>query len=182
MSTRSVLNDDGAGAVVLTGLQTMILLVCISVMFGPVGRAQAVSVECSAAQTHRNEVLSELRKLRIEILEYRIESRTENVAVLEQALTQVRSERLRFENEERVRVQQMAEAETYLATQAQTLSPEQRMHFEGLRAGLMAEHPERLRAEHATLEKREAEAEEGLRAAHRQLEQLKANRNELIAR
>jgi hypothetical protein len=51
-----------------------------------------------------------------------------------------------------------------------------------MKAGMMGGHPEKMRAEHAALAKREAEADDRLRLAHHQLQELKAKRNELVGR
>jgi hypothetical protein len=146
------------------------------------GHAQTIAGGCPSGQPPANEVVAELRKLRIEILEYRIESRAEDLARLERALQQVRSARLRLEEEEHARAQQIAEAETFLVTQGQTLTPEQKTHFEAMKAGMIGTQPEKMRAEQAAVMKQKAEADDRLRMAHQQLQWLKAMRNELVSR
>lgn len=181
MSIQSTFGHISAAAV-FSGVRATLLSAAVLLVSAPMGRAQTGAGGCPSGQTAANEVVIELRKLRIEILEYRIESRTEDFARLEQALQKVRSDRLRLEEEERARAQQIAEAETYLAREGQTLTPEQRTHFEAMKAGLMGTHPDKVRAENAAVMKREAEADDRLRVAYQQLQQLRAMRNELVSR
>ena len=130
----------------------------------------------------QSEALAELRKLRVEILEYRIESRVEALAGLEQDLQRIRGERQRLQEDERARIEQLAEVEGFLSTQGHTLTPEQRTHFEAMKAGIVGEQPEKLRTEQAAIMKREAEAADRLRAVQQQVQSLEAKRNELTAR
>lgn len=171
-----------SAAAVLCGVRTGLLATAVLLLSAPMGRAQKPAGACPSGQGTSNEVLAEVLKLRIEIAEYRIESRAEELVRLEQALQQARSERIRVEEEERARAQQLAEAETFLATNGQSLTPDQRTHFEALKTGLMGTQSDKMRAEQAAVIKREAEADDRLRIAHQQLQQLKAMKNELVSR
>jgi hypothetical protein len=125
-------------------------------------------------------LLAELRRLRVDLLEYRIELQTARTAALQLTLEQVRARQSRLSDEERAAVQQLNTQEPQFS--AQTLTPGERSQLESMRAALSAEQEEGTRAERSDLAIRESAADTDLRAAQQRLHDLQGALRELTAR
>ena len=124
-------------------------------------------------------LLAEVRKLRVELLEMRIEAQAAKIPALEQGLAQIETRRARLAEEERSAPQQLANLDSRF--RGQTLPPEQRAEFEGVKAAFLAAQAEHSNTERSTLQMREAEISASLKLEEQRLQALKALLNELTA-
>lgn len=128
---------------------------------------------------YQNGSQTEIRKLRIEFLEFRIEIQAAKVSVLERGMEQIQTERLKFSEEERNRPQPFAAIESNIQSQAMT--SEQQAEFDAIRGKLAAEQASRVEKERASFQARENELSAGLRLEGQRLDALKAKLNDLTA-
>lgn len=104
---------------------------------------------------HQKALLAEVRKLRIELLEFRIEAQATKIPVLELGLNRIEAQRLKLAEEERTVPQQIASINAQLT--GQSLTPDQRAELDALRSTFAAVQAERVSTERSSLEAREAE-------------------------
>jgi hypothetical protein len=142
---------------------------------------QAASGSGCAAFDGNGEVqrmlLAELRKLRMELLEYRIETQTNRVSALQLSLSQTQARRQRLADEERVAVQQPNIPEPQFP--GPMLTPAERTQLESLRSAAIAEQAGRIRSEQSDLAARESADADALRAEQQRLQSLQASLTEL---
>lgn len=143
------------------------------------GSTAAPCAPNSVDEAQQKGLLQEVRKLRIELLEVRMEAQNVKVLNLEQGLTQIEVQRSRLLEEERAAPQQLANLDPRY--QGQTLLPEQRAELEILKATFMATQTEHLNTERSALQAREAETSAALQLEQQRLQALKAKLNELTA-
>jgi chromosome segregation ATPase len=133
----------------------------------------------SAAPIGQDVLLEELRRLRVELLEYRIESETARVAALETSLGDIQAQRSRLAQQEQALAQQLGSPQTPAAFP--NVTAEGRSQFESLRAAAIADESEKLRAEQRLLERREREVGDSLRTEQQRLQALQSQVNGLTA-
>jgi hypothetical protein len=137
-------------------------ILAATVMFTSVAAAQPAASD--------QQILDELRKLRIELMEDLLERRAERLEALEVELARVRAERLRLENA--IRVQQEDSRNWRQEMQSAEHSAGERAQLETARAAEEAESARRLGRERNAAAEREAGLDARLtreRERHRRL-------------
>lgn len=121
----------------------------------------------------------EVRQLRVELFEHRLESEAQKITVLEKDLAAVRSERAALQAEESVHRQQIANLDSQLAEAV--VEPQARAEIEASKAELAGGGAEKLRAAQDVLIAREAEINERIRLAKAHLQNLSTRMKQLVA-
>jgi hypothetical protein len=114
-------------------------------------------------------VLAEIRSLRIEMLQYRLELMAAKVPILERELEQARIEQQVLDEEQRSEAQEISSIDSHLNDVA--VEPAEREDLETRRNALVARAPVRFRTGSTLLVQREAQAREEL-ARHQQRMQV----------
>jgi chromosome segregation ATPase len=143
-----------------------VLIVLTALALGPVAGAELGAQ--SADQPALREVISELRKLRLELLEQRVESQEANILQLERELQQVRADQQRLEQQEREQADALAQLEQRLSETS--LTAEDRHELEANRAGVISRGDGG--AAKSSLDQRRAHVEQRLEQARQQLQKL----------
>lgn len=121
----------------------------------------------------------EVRQLRVELFEHRLENEAEKITVLERDLAAARSERVALQAEESVHRQQVANLDAQLAEAS--VEPEARAQMEASKAELAGSATEKLRIAQNTLAAREAEIAERIRLAKAHLQTLATRMKQLAS-
>jgi hypothetical protein len=122
-------------------------------------------------------ILSELRKIRIELVQYQWEIQQIKMPELERKLQDIQSERTQTEEEQR---EQGAEISSITAQLAEpSLGKEERQELEARKANLVASAPMRFQTRQMSLSQREAEARERLARENERARQLLERAREL---
>jgi hypothetical protein len=132
----------------------------------------------SAAPIGQDVLLAEVRRLRADLLELRIEASTAKVSALEISMSDIQATRSRLAQEEQTLAQQLG---LELGAAPPNLTPEERSQIEALRAAAIAGESEKLRTEQRVLERREREVGDSLRAEQQRLQALQSQVNGLTA-
>jgi hypothetical protein len=150
------------------------------VVIGPdqVTRVSGCSAN-SAAPIGQDVLLAEVRRLRVDLLELRIEASATKVSALEISVSDIQATRSRLAQEEQTLAQQLGTFQ--LGAAPPNLTPEERSQVEALRAAAIAEESEKLRTEGRVLERREREVGDSLRAEQQRLQALQSQVNGLTA-
>jgi hypothetical protein len=125
-------------------------------------------------------VLSELRSLRIELLEYKLDRAHGRIAEIQQQLKNAEIERNRLTGEERSQAQELLEIQERLSQPS--LPPEARGEIEAYRTQLMAAGAARLSERNRSLAAREADLRMQLDREERVRQQLTQTHQSLGAR
>ena len=147
-------------------------LMSICLLLVAVGMAHA-----QADKNGQNSSPTEIRKLRIEFLEFRIDVETAKISLLEHSLQQIQTERLTLTDQERNGPQQFSAFEAQF--QGQALAPEQQAEFDKIKAQVVAAQAGHLDQERAALQKREDELSAELRIEKQRCDALKTKLGEL---
>ena len=125
------------------------------------------------------DTLAEIRQLRLELLESRIDVQSQRVSPLDQALAQIKSERIRLRDQEQANATQLAQVDARLA--APNLAAEERAQLDAIRAAIAGPQLDEIRAAQTTIEKLEVETAGRLRTEQQRLEALQLRRNAMTA-
>ena len=132
-------------------------------------------IAVQAQGTESSDLLQEIRNLRTDILEARVERKADTVILLEQILSGIRADLARLQDEERAAAEQIAQLEAHLTTSKAT--PEERLHIEEARAVITGGQVENARTRRAVeLRAREAEIAGRLSRAQHALHELQVKR------
>lgn len=148
----------------LQGIRVLIVLTALAP--GPVAGVELGAQ--SADQPALREVISQLRKLRLELLEQRVESQEGNILQLERELLQVRADQQRLEQQDREQADALAQLEQRLSDGS--LTAEDRHELEVNRAGVISKGDGG--AARSSLDQRRAHVEQRLEQARQQLQKL----------
>jgi chromosome segregation ATPase len=121
----------------------------------------------SADQPALKEVINQLRMLRLELLEQRVESQEGYILQLERELQQVRADQQTLEQQEREHADAVARLEQRLSDSS---LPEDRYEVEAARAGLIARGDKG--AAKSSLNQRRAQVQQQLEQARQQRQKL----------
>ena len=125
------------------------------------------------------DTLAEIRLLRLELLESRIDVQSQKVLPLEQALAQIKSERIRLRDQEQANATQLAQVDARLA--ASNLAAEERAQLDAIRTAIAGQQLDEIRAAQTAIDKLEAETSGRLRTEQQRLEALQLRRNSMAA-
>jgi phage shock protein A len=159
-------------------MRTMVnspLAVCLVLVVSHM-RANGQSNDPADLQRH---VLNAIVELRADLMEYLLDAQDRKVQDLRLELEQVRQGQKRLQDEDRQRVQQIADLEQQVASPE--LEPPARPQIEALRVQLMTESAEKLRSEHAGLTQREAELVRRLDGETQRARKLHERARQLLA-
>jgi small-conductance mechanosensitive channel len=129
--------------------------------------AQGAAAETNSQQN----LISEIRKLRIQLLELCIEKQAEAVAALERDRTTIAAERQNLANSEHMVQEQSTSLDTSL--KAQPLTPEQQADVDRMKETFTAGLTEELNKKRASLQTREAENSAALQVGQQHLDALR---------
>ena len=169
------------GSALRAGLTGLALLLCTSAGVhaqNPLSTAaNQDAARSGCAVTDENSefqrvLAGELRRLRAELLEYRIEIQAAKVAALQRSIGQIQAQRQRLLDEERSTTQQFTAPEPPFS--GAPLNPAERAQLESLRSLAIAEQATKVRTEQADLATRESTTNVTLRAERQRLEGLQA--------
>ena len=134
--------------------------------------AQADSLRGEVAEILKGQqtILSEIRKLRLALLESRFEANSERIPVLELSLGQIRSELDRVLQEQDADRRSAAQLDAQVSS---AVNEEDRRHLQALRANLSAEQDERLRQQQTALRQKAVEVTSRLEGEQRRLRDLR---------
>jgi len=129
--------------------------------------------------TWQRQVLIQIVNLRVECLEYFLDSRQTDQLELQRQLEELRRDRESLQNEEQRQREQIAEMERQLSSPF--LDAQERPQVEAIRSDLGGSGLERLRAGQATFEKHEADIRERLQREVRRIQSLREKLSSLRA-
>lgn len=137
-----------------------------------------VSPDSESATIDLKQVLLELKALRLEVLQERVEHQETKIALLERELQQTQVEQQRLGTYENSLYLEIAEVDKDLA---QSTSVEGRTELENTRIELTGNRMNRLRGKRQASTQREAELTERLRQEQQQLQELQKKAEKLRA-
>jgi chromosome segregation ATPase len=144
-----------------------VLIVLTALAPGPVAGADLGAQ--SADQPALKEMINQLRKLRLELLEQRVENQEGNILQLERELQQVGADQQRLEQQEREQAEALAQLEQRLS-EAQ-LTPEDRHELEATTRAAVIARGDR-GAARSSLDQRRAQVQQQLEQARQQRQKL----------
>jgi hypothetical protein len=158
------------------------LLLCSAALLAgtPATGQTANAQEAGAADSNAwlRHIAGELARLRVELIEHRIECRRDSLPRLENELRQVRQEQARMDAEEQNQRRELTQLEEVIGKSGDAM---ERSQMENARKELESGPIEAVRTARASAARRESELAEKLRVEQAQLEQLDQQAKRLAA-
>ena len=163
-------------------MRSQLLYGCLLLLATGAARGQSGNTAAPCGQeglepNQHKALVAEVRKLRIELLEFRIEAQAAKIPILEHQLGLIEAQRLKLAEEEQTGSQQLANIDAQLSDQ--TLAPAQRAEIEGVKATFATAQAEHLMMARQSLQVQGAETSTAVNFEQRRLQALKAKLNEL---